>query len=115
MGWSRVENGLLLDLPGRAMGQQAIKIIDKLVELAVRVFGFMTSMVNRRKSPALSATQTHEPKTSIVPSGGTALVNLNDTIEFAGGSSMRTPTWRASYQCFTAYPPRAIPEMVSFR
>jgi hypothetical protein len=24
--------------------------------------------------------------------GGTALVNLNDAIEFAGGSSMRTPT-----------------------
>jgi hypothetical protein len=47
--------------------------------------------------------------------GGTALVNLNDAIEFAGGSLMRTPTWRASCQCFTACPPRGIPEVVSFR
>jgi hypothetical protein len=47
--------------------------------------------------------------------GGTTQVNLNDAIEFAGGSSMRTPTWRASYRCFTAYPPRGIPKVVSFR
>jgi hypothetical protein len=42
-------------------------------------------------------------------------VNLNDAIEFAGGSSMRTPTWRVSCQCFTACPPRGIPKVVSFR
>jgi hypothetical protein len=28
---------------------------------------------------------------------------------------MRTPTWRASCRCFTACPPRGIPEVVSFR
>jgi hypothetical protein len=39
----------------------------------------------------------------------------NDAIEFAGGFSMRTPTWRASCRCFTACPPRGIPEVVSFR
>jgi hypothetical protein len=32
-------------------------------------------------------------KMNVVPWGRTALVNLNDAIEFAGGSSMRTPTW----------------------
>jgi hypothetical protein len=36
MGWSRIENGLLLDLPGGAMGQQVIEIVDKLVEFAVK-------------------------------------------------------------------------------
>jgi hypothetical protein len=72
------------------MGQQVIEIVDKLVELAVklaaRVFGFTTSMVSRWKSPVPYATQTHKPKTSVVPSGSTALVNLNDAIKFAGGS-----------------------------
>jgi hypothetical protein len=36
MGWSRVEIGLLLDLPGGAMGQQVIEIVDKLVKLDVK-------------------------------------------------------------------------------
>jgi hypothetical protein len=36
--------------------------------------------------------QTHEPKTKVVPSTGMALVRLNDAIEFAGGSSMNSPT-----------------------
>jgi hypothetical protein len=52
----------------------------------------MMSMVNRQKSPAPSVTQTHEPKMNVVPWGSTALVNLKDAIEFAGGSLMRTPT-----------------------
>jgi hypothetical protein len=47
--------------------------------------------------------------------GGTTLVNLDDAIEFASGSSMRTPIWRASCRCFTACPPRGIPEVVCFR
>jgi hypothetical protein len=52
----------------------------------------MTSMVNRRKSLAPSAMQTHKPKTNVVPWWGMALVNLNDAIEFTGASLMRTPT-----------------------
>jgi hypothetical protein len=119
MGQSHMENGLLRDLPGGAMGQQVVEIINELVELAMKTccenFGFMTSMVNRRKSPAPSVMQTHEPKNECRALGGTALVNLNDAIELAGGSSMRTPTWRASCRCFTACPPRGMPEVVSFR
>jgi hypothetical protein len=88
--------------------------LSSLWKLAARVFGFMTSMVSRRKSPVPSATQTHELKTSVVPSGSTALVNLNDAIEFAGGSSMRIPTWR-QLSVFYRCPPRGIPEVVSFR
>jgi hypothetical protein len=58
--------------------------------------------------------QTHEPKTKVVPWEGTNLVNRKDAIEFAGGSSMRPPTWRASCRCFTGCPPRDIPKVVSF-
>jgi hypothetical protein len=50
---------------------------------------------------------------NVIASGSTGLVNLNDAIEFAGGSSMRTPTWRASYWCFTGCPPKGIPKVVS--
>jgi hypothetical protein len=38
----------------------------------------------------------------VVPSSSTTLVKLKDAIEFFGGCSMNSPTWRASYQCFTA-------------
>jgi hypothetical protein len=42
------------------------------------------------------------------------LENWKDAIEFAGGSTMRAPTWRASCRCFTGCPPRDIPKVVSF-
>jgi hypothetical protein len=48
-----------------------------------------------------------------VPWEGTDLVNLNDAIEFASGSSMRSPTWHASCWCFIGCPPRGIPKVVS--
>jgi hypothetical protein len=35
---------------------------------------------------------------------------LNDTIEFSGGCSMNTPTWRASCRCFTATPTEGYPQ-----
>jgi hypothetical protein len=72
--------------------------------VAAGVFGFISSMSFRQKLPAPSETQTHEPKTNVVPSGSTALVNLNDAIEFTGESLMNTPTWRASCRCFTGKP-----------
>jgi hypothetical protein len=39
-----------------------------------------------------SAMQTQEPQVNIVPSLSTALVKLNDAIEFFDGSLMNTPT-----------------------
>jgi hypothetical protein len=48
-----------------------------------------------------------------VPLSSTTLVKLNDTIEFSDGSSMSTPTWRISCQCFIATPTEGYPEVVS--
>jgi hypothetical protein len=69
---------------------------------------------NHRKLPTPSVMQTHEPKINVVPWEGSDLMNLKDAIEFAGGSSTHTPTWRASYRCLTSCPPRDIPKAVSF-
>jgi hypothetical protein len=76
------------------------------------VFGFMSTR-NRWELPAPSTMQTHEPKTNVMPSEGTDLVNWKDAIEFATGSSLRSPTWRASYRCFTGCPSKGIPKVVS--
>jgi hypothetical protein len=50
--------------------RQVVEPVDELVEVAAEirngVFGFMSTR-NRRKLPAPSATQTHEPKTNVVP------------------------------------------------
>jgi hypothetical protein len=56
------------------------------------------------KLPRPLATQILELKIKVVPSLSTALVKLKDAIEFFGGCSMNTPTWRASCRCFTATP-----------
>jgi hypothetical protein len=45
----------------------------------------------------------------VVPSLSTALVKLNDAIEFSSGCSMNTPTWRANCHCFTATPTEGYP------
>jgi hypothetical protein len=45
----------------------------------------------------------------VVPSSSTALVKLKDAIEFSGGSSMNTPTWHATYRCFTTTPTEGYP------
>jgi hypothetical protein len=50
------------------------------------------------------AMQNQELKVNVVPSSSTALVKLNDAIEFSGGSLMSTNTWCASCRCFTATP-----------
>jgi hypothetical protein len=42
-------------------------------------------------------------------------VKLNDTIEFSNGSSMSTPTWRASYRSLTPKPTERYPEVVDCR
>jgi hypothetical protein len=46
---------------------------------------------------------------NVVPSSSIALVKLNDTIGFSGGSLMSTPTCHASYRCFTATPTEGYP------
>jgi hypothetical protein len=48
--------------------------------------------------------QTYELKMKVVPTSSTALVKLKDTIEFNGGCSMNTPTWRTSCWCLTSKP-----------
>jgi hypothetical protein len=80
---------------------------------AAEVFGLMSTR-NQRKLPAPPVMQTHEPKMNVVPWEGTDLMNLKDAIKLAGGSSTRSPTWRASCQCLTGCPPRDIPKVVSF-
>jgi hypothetical protein len=62
------------------------------------------------KPPKPSATQIQEPKMKVVPSSSTALVKLKDAIEFSGGCSMNSPTWRASYRCFTATSTEGYPQ-----
>jgi hypothetical protein len=52
----------------------------------------------------VEATQIQEPKMKVVPSSSMLLVMLRDAIEFSSGCSMNTPTWRASYRCFTTTP-----------
>jgi hypothetical protein len=47
------------------------------------------------KPPDPLATQIQKPKTNVAPSSSTVLVKLKDAIEFFGGCSMNTPTWRA--------------------
>jgi hypothetical protein len=56
------------------------------------------------KPPKPSTTQIQEPKMKVVPSSSTVLVKLNNAIKFSGGSSMSTPSWRTSCQCFTSTP-----------
>jgi hypothetical protein len=118
-GQSRVENGLLLGLPSGAMGRQVVEIVDELVELAMktRYESFWLHDIDGEPTKIVRAVCDADPraKNERRALGGTALVNLNEAIEFAGGSSMRTPTWRASCRCFTVYPSRGIPEVVSFR
>jgi hypothetical protein len=46
--------------------------------------------------------QIQESKMKVVPSSSKELVKLRDAIEFFGGCSMNTPTYRASYRCSTA-------------
>jgi hypothetical protein len=46
---------------------------------------------------------------NFTPTSSTVLVKLNDAIELSSGCSMKTPTWRASYLCFTATPTEGYP------
>jgi hypothetical protein len=50
----------------------------------------------------------------VVPSSSTALVKLKDAIKFSGGCSMNSPTWHASYWCFTTMPTEGYPRGVEF-
>jgi hypothetical protein len=68
----------------------------------------------RRNPPAPLATQTHEPKTKVVPLGSTGLGNLKRAIEFSSGSLMRPPTWCARCRVLSGCPPRGIPKVVGF-
>jgi hypothetical protein len=67
------------------------------------------------KPPEPLVTQIQELKTKVVPSSSTLLVKLKDAIEFSGGCSMNTPTWRASCWCFTTKPTEGYPQVVNCR
>jgi hypothetical protein len=102
------------------MGRQVIEIIDELIEVAMKTHceSFLLHDVDGEPMKIARAFYDVDPQAKNerrTLGGGTAQVNLNDAIEFVGGSSMCTPTGRASCRCFTAYPPRGTPEVVSFR
>jgi hypothetical protein len=82
------------------MDQQVIEIINELVEVTMktRCESFRLHDVDGEPTKIARAVCDADPqaKKERHALGGTALVNLNDAIKFAGGSSMRTPTWRAS-------------------
>jgi hypothetical protein len=72
-----------------------------LCQVGVEAFGFLESTRWLLKPPEPLAMQIQEAKIKVVPLSSMALVKLKDAIEFSGGCSMNTPTWRASCRCFT--------------
>jgi hypothetical protein len=80
-----------------------------LRQVGVEASGFLESTRWLLKPPKPLATQIQEPKIKVVPSSSMVLVKLRDAIEFSGGCSMNTPTWRASCRCFTATPTEGYP------
>jgi hypothetical protein len=78
-----------------------MKLSRSLLEVDVEASGYLELARWLLKPPKPLATQIQEPKMKVVPSSSTALVKLKDAIEFSGGCSMNTPTWRAKYRCFT--------------
>jgi hypothetical protein len=101
------------------MGRQVVEIVNELVELAMKTCCKRLRLhdIDGESTKIARAVCDADPRAENERRalGGTTLVNLNDAIEFADGSSMRTPTRRASCRCFTACPSRGIPEVVSFR
>jgi hypothetical protein len=80
-----------------------------LRRVGVEASGFLESTRWLLKPPKSLATQIQEPKMRVVPSSSTVLVKLRDAIEFSGGCSMSTPTWRARCRYFTATPTEGYP------
>jgi hypothetical protein len=75
-----------------------------------------TSFQDEASSRSSQRRAADRPREVGVPHSGRQhglLVNWKDAIEFTGGSSIRSPTWRASCLCFTGCPPRDIPKVVS--
>ena len=61
------------------------------------------------KPPEPLATQTHEPKMKVAPSGGIMVRKAEVAIELADELA-ESPTWRASYRCL---PPRLLRDTLS--
>jgi hypothetical protein len=104
-GAARVEVVLKMDTsrsPRQDSGVQLVEVVDELVGVAA------SSWCTGLRLPRV-ATQIQELKMKVVPSSSTALVKLKDAIEFFGGCSMNTPTWRASCCYFTATPTEGYP------
>jgi hypothetical protein len=91
---------LVVEARSGKLSSPSTNLSRSLQESAAEVFGFMSTR-NHRKLPTPSAMQTHEPKTNVVPWEGSDLMNLKDAMELTGGSSTRSPTWRASCRCLT--------------
>jgi hypothetical protein len=80
-----------------------------LLQVDVEASVFLESTRWLLKPPKPLATQIQEAKMKVVPLSSTVLVKLSDAIEFSCGCLMNTPTWRASYRCFTAMPTEGYP------
>jgi hypothetical protein len=74
------------------MGSQVVEIVDELVELTMktRCESFRLHDVDGEPTKIARAVCDADPRAENERRalGGTALVNLNEAIEFAGGSSM---------------------------
>jgi hypothetical protein len=78
--------------------------------VAVGASGFLESTRWLMEPPKPLAIQIQEMKMKVVPLSSMLLVKLRDAIEFSSRCSMNSPTWRASYRCFTATPTEGYPQ-----
>jgi hypothetical protein len=78
------------------MGRQVVEIVNELVELTMktcckrlRLHDVDGKSMKIARAVCDADSRAKNERRAL---GGTTLVNLNDAIEFADGSSMRTPT-----------------------
>jgi hypothetical protein len=90
-----------------------MKSSKSLLEVDGEASGSLELARCQLKPPKPSVTQIQEPKMKVVPSSSTALVNLNDAIEFSGGSSMSPLPGAPAVGVLPPRPPRDTPEVVS--
>ena len=121
-GWIGDEVELYSDSDSSSLSESEIEISPKFstnssIEACVSVedlsFDSGVGAKKRRNDPAPSATQTQEPKTKVsLCWKATVSLMMTRAIEFASGSTTRSPTWRASCQCFRHRAYDGVPEVV---
>jgi hypothetical protein len=116
LGAARVEVVSKTDIPSIFPAKSEKSISSRLSTNSSRSLcwaaaGAEGSLVSARwllKPPEPLATHIQELKTKVVPSSSTVLVKSKDAIEFSGGCSMNTPTWRAICRCLTSKPTEVV-------